>query len=181
MPAQVQKDTKTRPQPLEVARTLYGGAFSATRPDQLDAAMDTWSELPEADRSFTLGHLLFLNLRIQTENNRLFRRLLQEFETLTDTVEEVADEYLKDELEEDEGDDDDGETNEGDNDQDVFDDEQDAPNFEQEPTEPISDDEIARAVDTTFQAKGSGPTESPEKSSNPLNQKEEGGDNALTH
>jgi len=82
--------------PLAVARGLYGGAFDAGRRDDVGVAMEDWSELSEAERSFAMGHLLYLNLSQQAENGRVLQKLLRELEAVGETVEELADAYLED-------------------------------------------------------------------------------------
>ncbi len=66
---------------LAAAREFYGAAFSPTDRDDLAESMADWSELTDAEQSFALAHLQYLNLVAQAGNQRLLvqcRSLLEE-------------------------------------------------------------------------------------------------------
>lgn len=66
---------------LESARAFYAEAFEHTRNKDLAAAIDEWSEMEDGEQSFTVAHLLYLNLKGQAALVRVLgdvRELLDE-------------------------------------------------------------------------------------------------------
>jgi len=62
---------KNRPnKPLDAARHFYGAAFDVKSKRDLAHALADWGELEEHERSFTLAHLLYLNLEQQAAGHR---------------------------------------------------------------------------------------------------------------
>ena len=89
---------------FEQAHRFYGEAFEVTSPRELSDAMAEWTDLAPPERTFTLTHLLYLNLMAQAGTHLLLRKVW-------DAVEDLADE-LEDQAERDEdrdGEDEDGE------------------------------------------------------------------------
>lgn len=75
---------------LESARAFYADAFEHTRKKDLVAAIDEWSEMEEGEQSFTVAHLLYLNLKGQAA----IVRLLGDVRELLDEVAEGLDAAL---------------------------------------------------------------------------------------
>ncbi|MFH1468643.1 MAG: hypothetical protein ABIO70_29910 [Pseudomonadota bacterium] len=75
---------------METAREFYGSAFGRRRAASVEHARDDWADLAEEDRSFALGHLLYLNLMAESATVRL---LLQ----VRDLLDEVAEGLTSDE------------------------------------------------------------------------------------
>ncbi|MFH1466063.1 MAG: hypothetical protein ABIO70_16890 [Pseudomonadota bacterium] len=78
---------------MQIAREHYGAAFGRRRPGSVERARDDWADLAEEDRSFALGHLLYLNLLAQAATVRL---LLQ----VRDLLDEVAEGFAVEDEEE---------------------------------------------------------------------------------
>lgn len=78
---------------METAREFYGSAFGRRRAASVEHARDDWADLAEEDRSFAIGHLLYLNLMAESATVRL---LLQ----VRDLLDEVAEGLTSDEDEE---------------------------------------------------------------------------------
>lgn len=76
---------------LEAARAFYGEAFDHKKKRELAGAMAEWSELGEDEQTFTVAHLMYLNLQAQASTQRLLvqvRDLLDELaEAFTSAVE----------------------------------------------------------------------------------------------
>lgn len=77
-------NTKT-PTWYETARRFYARGFEVQTGDALTSSNADWAELPEHERSFTLAHLLYLNLAAQ----RGTQRMLAEVRDLLDDIEAV--------------------------------------------------------------------------------------------
>ncbi len=71
---------------LETARRFYAPGFEVQTDKALGASNADWAELPEHERSFTVAHLLYLNLVAQ----RGTQRLLGEVRDLLDEVAAAA-------------------------------------------------------------------------------------------
>jgi hypothetical protein len=84
--------TPTTPVFLETARAFYAEAFDHQRKRDLQRSMDEWGELTEDEQSFSVAHLLYLNLQAQAAGQRVLvqvRDLLDEVaESLTTAIEE---------------------------------------------------------------------------------------------
>ena len=65
-----------------MARGFYGEAFEPVRRADLAAAMADWSEMSEAERSFVLAHLHYLDLLAQRTTQRMLARLRAELVAL---------------------------------------------------------------------------------------------------
>jgi hypothetical protein len=75
------KTRKSVPPFLAQARTFYAEAFAHTRKSDLADAMTEWTELDEAEQSFALAHLSYLQLEAQAQTQQLLgqvRDLLDE-------------------------------------------------------------------------------------------------------
>ena len=72
---------------LQIAREHYGAAFGRRRPGSVERARDDWADLAEEDRSFALGHLLYLNLLAEAATVRL---LVQVRDLLDEVAEGLA-------------------------------------------------------------------------------------------
>jgi hypothetical protein len=99
----------TTPTYLELARTFYADAFDHKKKRDLANSMADWAEMEEDEQSFTVAHLLYLNLQAQAANQRMLgqvRDLLDEVaDALTQAIEASLSEGPRP-LEEPEGDDD---------------------------------------------------------------------------
>jgi hypothetical protein len=104
-----QTATRSRPQGapsvFQTARDLYGAAFEPKTRAQVGDAMADWSELSEEERSFAIGHLLYLNLQAQAGSIRTLREIRDVLEDTDEAVQAMADELM---AEEDEGEEPDG-------------------------------------------------------------------------
>ena len=90
---------KNRPLSIfEQARRFYGQAFDANNPRDLADSMADWGELGAAERTFTLSHLLYLNLMSQAGVQALLHQLLVTVEDVADDLDEGEGE-LEDDLE----------------------------------------------------------------------------------
>lgn len=69
---------------LEAARRFYAPGFEVQTDKALSASHADWAELPEDQRSFTIAHLLYLNLVAQRGTQRLLAEV-------RDLLDEVAD------------------------------------------------------------------------------------------
>lgn len=94
---------------FQAARELYGAAFEPKSRARVGAAMADWAELSEEERSFTLGHLLYLNLQAQASTLTVLRGIRDGVDNIDDTVLELSEALAGDE----EDDDDDGGFGEG--------------------------------------------------------------------
>lgn len=71
---------------LKTARALYGAAFDSNLPDDVREASSDWSALTDAQRSYALAHLLYLNLHAQQTTHRLLAELCDSNEELVDAL-----------------------------------------------------------------------------------------------
>ena len=69
------------------AEAHYGHAVEVETPAELDRAMGKWAALHEADRSFILAHLLYLNLKAHVVTQRL---TIQSRDLIDEVAEHVA-------------------------------------------------------------------------------------------
>jgi len=76
------------PRFLAVAQRLYGEAFGLAAEDELEESMADWSELSEAERSFALGHLQYLNLLAHAGTQKLLSQACELLEELVEYAEE---------------------------------------------------------------------------------------------
>ena len=113
---------------FQQARRFYGEAFEASTNRDLADAMADWSDLGAPERTFTLSHLLYLNLMAQAGVQTLLHELLV-------TAEDVADDLGG----EGDGGDDDDDEDDDDQDEEVEDLEDDS-EPEEEPE--LDDDEV---------------------------------------
>ena len=91
---------KNRPLSIfEQARRFYGQAFDANNPRDLADSMADWGELGAAERTFTLSHLLYLNLMSQAGVQALLHQLLVTVEDVADDLDEGEGEQEDDDLE----------------------------------------------------------------------------------
>jgi hypothetical protein len=85
---------------LAQARAFYAEAFAHQRKSELADAMAEWTELDEAEQSFALAHLAYLDLEAQAVTHQLLgqvRDLLDELaEAFTMAVEASMDESRED-------------------------------------------------------------------------------------
>lgn len=72
---------------MQEAEAHYGHAFEVETPAELDRAMGKWAALHEADRSFILAHLLYLNLKAHVVTQRL---TIQSRDLIDEVAEHVA-------------------------------------------------------------------------------------------
>ena len=88
---------KNRPLSIfEQARRFYGQAFDANNPRDLADSMADWGELGAAERTFTLSHLLYLNLMSQAGVQALLHQLLVTVEDVADDLDEGEGEHEDD-------------------------------------------------------------------------------------
>ena len=71
---------------LQTARALYGAAFDSNLPDDVREASADWSALTDAQRSYALAHLLYLNLHAQATTHRLLAELRDNGEDLAEDL-----------------------------------------------------------------------------------------------
>ena len=102
MPKKTDRTPKS-PAFLETARAFYADAFEHRRKKDLGAAMEEWAEMDEAEQSFAVAHLLYLNLKAQADT----LRVLVDVRDLLDEVADGVDQALDDDEPEDEGEGDD--------------------------------------------------------------------------
>ncbi len=93
---------------FEQAHRFYGPAFEVTSSRELADSMAEWGDLAPPERTFTLTHLLYLNLMAQAGTHLLLRKVWETIEDLADVMEDQADRGGEDD------DDDDDEDEEGD-------------------------------------------------------------------
>ena len=75
---------------FEQAHRFYGEAFEVTSSRELAVSMADWAELAPAERTFTLTHLLYLNLMAQAGTHLLLRKVWEAVEDLADEMEDQA-------------------------------------------------------------------------------------------
>ena len=121
LPRAAQAAKRPAPAFLKTAKGLYGDAFEPRTQREVGDAMADWHELSESEQSFTLGHLLYLNLRAQAAQ----LRVLQDLRVRLTGAEEALQELVEQ-----------GEGDEGD--APIFGDFEEA--IEEEPAEPEGDD-----------------------------------------
>ena len=97
---------------FEQAHHFYGQAFEVTSTRGLADSMAEWADLAAPERTFTMSHLLYLNLMAQAGTHLLLRKVWESIEDLVDELEDQADdrgdgdgEPDADDLEDDDGDD----------------------------------------------------------------------------
>jgi hypothetical protein len=82
---------KVSPAPFDAARAYYAEAFEPTTKRDLARSIAEWSQMDDAEQSFAVAHLLYLNLKAQAAGQRLVtqvRDLLDEVaEGLTAAIE----------------------------------------------------------------------------------------------
>lgn len=78
---------RSKTSPVEVARAFYGPAFEHTNKRELAQSIAEWAELDEDEQSFTVAHLLYLNLQQQAAGQRLVAQVRE-------LVDEVAESLI---------------------------------------------------------------------------------------
>jgi len=91
---------------FEQAHRFYGEAFEVTNPNDMADSMAEWGDLAPSERTFTLTHLLYLNLMAQAGTHLLLRKVWQVAEELADEMEDRDDRGGEDNDEDEEGEDD---------------------------------------------------------------------------
>ena len=91
MPKKTDDRTPKTPLFLETARAFYADAFEHRRKKDLAAAMEEWADLHEAEQSFAVAHLLFLNLKAQADTLRVLVDLRELLDEVADGVDQVLD------------------------------------------------------------------------------------------
>ncbi len=81
-----QKRHNHTPSFLNAARAFYGAAFSPTDRDDLAESMADWSELTDAEQSFAVAHLNYMNLVAQAGTQRLLRQCRSLLEEISDVL-----------------------------------------------------------------------------------------------
>ena len=76
---------------FEQAHRFYGQAFEVTSTRELADSMAEWADLAPAERTFTLTHLLYLNMMAQAGTHLLLRKVWDAVEDLADELEDQAD------------------------------------------------------------------------------------------
>ena len=94
---------------FEQAHRFYGEAFEVTSSHDMADAMAEWGDLAPSERTFTLTHLLYLNLMAQAGTHLLLRKVWDAVEELADEMEDQGEhrgdgDHEDDEDEEGEGD-----------------------------------------------------------------------------
>lgn len=89
-------DRPKTPRYLDQADAFYKAAFDIQDSDELARAMADWGQLSDAERSFTLAHLLYLNLQGQAQNGRLLRETRDTLDEIADELSDALDEALAD-------------------------------------------------------------------------------------
>ncbi len=107
MPKKTDRTSKS-PAFLEAARAFYADAFEHRRKKDLAAAMEEWAEMDEAEQSFAVAHLLFLNLKGQADTLRVLVDVRDLLDEVADGVDQALDADEDDEPDEDAGGDADG-------------------------------------------------------------------------
>lgn len=90
MPTKTDRTPKM-PAFLEAARVFYADAFEPRRKKDLAAAMVEWADLDESEQTFTVAHLLYLNLKAQGETVRLLLDLRGLVDEVADGVDQALD------------------------------------------------------------------------------------------
>ena len=75
---------------FEQAHRFYGQAFEVTSTRELADSMAEWGDLAPPERTFTLTHLLYLNLMAQAGTHLLLRKVWETVEDLADEMEDQA-------------------------------------------------------------------------------------------
>ena len=91
MPKKTDDRTPKTPLFLETARAFYADAFEHRRKKDLASAMEEWADLHEAEQSFAVAHLLFLNLTAQADPLRVLVDLRELLDEVADGVDQVLD------------------------------------------------------------------------------------------
>lgn len=96
-PAAMETSMPKSPPPADAARALYADAFEPTSKRELARSLADWAELSVDEQSFTVAHLLYLNLQAQGGAQRALvqvRALLDELaEGLTRAIEALPTEH----------------------------------------------------------------------------------------
>ena len=74
---------------FEQAHRFYGQAFEVTSTRELADSMAEWGDLAPPERTFTLTHLLYLNLMAQAGTHLLLRKVWDAVEELADEMEDL--------------------------------------------------------------------------------------------
>ena len=101
MPAILKPLRPKQPSPTRVARSLYGEAFDTDRADDLSASISDWASLTNAERSFSIAHLLYLNLQAQGRTSYQLGKVREQLAVLSRDLGDVLDELGGPELLED--------------------------------------------------------------------------------
>jgi hypothetical protein len=99
MPKKTDRTPKS-PAFLETARAFYADAFEHRRKKDLAAAMEEWAEMDEAEQSFAVAHLLYLNLKAQADTLRVLVDVRDLLDEVADGVDQALDAGDDDEPEE---------------------------------------------------------------------------------
>ena len=75
---------------FEQAHRFYGQPFEVTSSRDLADSMAEWADLAPPERTFTLTHLLYLNLMAQAGTHLLLRKVWDAVEDLADELEDQA-------------------------------------------------------------------------------------------
>ncbi len=92
--------TPKHPPFLEAARAFYADAFEHRRKKDLAAAMEEWAEMDEAEQSFAVAHLLYLNLKAQADTLRVLVDVRDLLDEVADGVDQALDASEDDDPEE---------------------------------------------------------------------------------
>ncbi len=76
---------------FEQAHRFYGQPFEVTSSRDLADSMAEWADLAPPERTFTLTHLLYLNLMAQAGTHLLLRKVWDAVENLADELEDQDD------------------------------------------------------------------------------------------
>ena len=129
---------------FEQAHHFYGQAFEVTSTRGLADSMAEWADLAPAERTFTMSHLLYLNLMAQAGTHLLLRKVWESIEDLVDELEDQADDRGDGDDEPDaddlEDDDDDDQGDDGD------DDEPEEPDLDDDGRDPADDTAVPPGV-----------------------------------
>ncbi len=90
-------DRPRTPRYLDQADTFYKEPFDRDNTKDLSSSIADWSLLTDAERSFTIAHLLYLNLQAQAHNGRVLRETRNALEEIADELAEAVDDVLGDE------------------------------------------------------------------------------------
>lgn len=77
---------RSKNNPFETARAFYGPAFHHTNKRELAQSIAEWAELDEDEQSFTVAHLLYLNLQQQAAGQRLVTQVRELVEEVVESL-----------------------------------------------------------------------------------------------